>query len=193
LKSVSTTNQKPKSIKWKAWNCCQKLESCLYNKPKTKLSIKSKLETIAVSLTLLQKAWHLSLQQPETNQSNQSFNFCFNNTTRNMKSIKSKLTIVGKKIQASISVSTTQLLEIWNQSNQSLKLLPKNWRFNFCSTTQLETWNQSNQKLTIVTKKNSSFNFCFNNTTKNIKSIKSKLEIVVKNSSFNCCFNNKYN
>ncbi len=36
LKSVSTTNQKPKSIKWKAWNCCQKLESCLYNKPETK-------------------------------------------------------------------------------------------------------------------------------------------------------------
>ncbi len=96
-------------------------------------------------------------------QKNSSFNFCFNNTTTtNMKSIKSKLEIVAKKIQASIFVSTTQLLETWNQSNQSLKSLPKI----------------------------SSFNFCFNNTTTtNMKSIKSKLEIVAKNSSFNFCFN----
>ncbi len=53
LKYVSTINQKPKSIKWKAWNCCQKLESCLYNKPETKTSIKSKLEIVAKSLTFV--------------------------------------------------------------------------------------------------------------------------------------------
>jgi hypothetical protein len=48
-----------------------------------------------------------------------------------MKSIKSKLEIVAKKFQASIFVSTTQLLETWNQSNQSLKLLPKNFKLRF--------------------------------------------------------------
>jgi hypothetical protein len=42
LRAVSTTNQKQKK------------------------SIKSKLEIVAKSLTLLQEAWHLSLQQPET-------------------------------------------------------------------------------------------------------------------------------
>jgi hypothetical protein len=52
LKSVSTTNQKPKSIKWKAWTCCQKLESCLYNKAETKKSIKSKLEIVAKKFKL---------------------------------------------------------------------------------------------------------------------------------------------
>ncbi len=85
------------------------------------------------SLKWLQKAWHLSLQQPETNQSNQSLKFCLQKESLNF-------------------VLTTQL-ETWNQSNQSLKSLPKI----------------------------SSFNFCFNNTTtRNMKSIKSKLEIVAK-------------
>jgi hypothetical protein len=51
---------------------------------------------------------------------------------------------------------------------------------NFVLTTQLETWNQSNQSLKLL-QKNSSFNFYFNNTTRNMKSIKSKLEIVAKN------------
>jgi hypothetical protein len=51
---------------------------------------------------------------------------------------------------------------------------------NFVLTTQLETWNQSNQSLKSLPKI-SSFNFCFNNTTtRNMKSIKSKLEIVAK-------------
>jgi hypothetical protein len=59
-------------------------------------------------------------------QKNSSFNFYFNNATRNMKSIK---------------------------SNQSLKLLQKNSSFNFCfKTTQLETWNQSNQSLQLLPK-----------------------------------------
>jgi hypothetical protein len=54
-------------------------------------SIKSKLEIVANKLKL---------------------QFLFqNNTTRNMKSIKSKLTIVAKNIEASIFVSTTQILE----------------------------------------------------------------------------------
>lgn len=39
LKVVSTTNQKPKSIKWKVYNCCQKLGSYLYNKLETKTLI----------------------------------------------------------------------------------------------------------------------------------------------------------
>jgi hypothetical protein len=136
LKSVSTTNQKLKSIKWKAWNCCQKLESCLYNKPETKKinQIKAwnrckKLDIVARSLTFVStttrnkinpiKAWNfvckrkalnfvLTTQLETWNQSNQSlkllqtnwsFNFCFKNTTRNMKSIKSKLEIVANKLK----------------------------------------------------------------------------------------------
>ncbi len=96
-----------------------------------------------------------------------------NNTTRNMKSIKSKLTIVAKNIEASIFVSTTQLLETWNQSNQSLKLLPKHWSFNFCFNNTNRNMKSIKSKLTLP-KKNWSLNFCFNNTTtRNMKSIKS--------------------
>jgi hypothetical protein len=170
---------------------------------------------------------------------NSSFNFCFNNTTTwNMKSIKSKHEIVAKKfklqfllqqhnylkheinqikawnccqrIQASIFVSTTQLLETWNQSNQSMKWLPKNSSFNFCfNNTTTRIMKSFKSKLEIVAKKfklqflfqqhnylkheinqikawnccqkNSSFNFCFNNTTtRNMKSIKSKLKMVAQ-------------
>ncbi len=158
LRAVSTTKQKQKNQSNQSLKLLPKNSSfnfCFNNTTTRNMkSIKSKLTIVA--------------------QKNSSFNFCFNNTTKNMKSIKSKLEIVAQKIQASIFVSTTQLLETWNQSNQSLQLLPKKIQASiFVSTTQLlETWNQSNQiksKLEFVVK-NSSFNFCFNNNTTRNKS-----------------------
>jgi diadenosine tetraphosphate (Ap4A) HIT family hydrolase len=74
--------------------------------------------------------------------------------------------LLPKKIQASIFVSTTQLLETWNQSNQiksKLEFVVKNSSFNFCfnNNTTRNKSNQTNSNVhwKVIEMEGSSFNF----------------------------------